>query len=622
MSLTNSVNLIFDLTSPQAKAMPQPSAGIFQTAPVGVFITAVTAMQAHASTSTFVTCAQGHIRCTSVHGETNRNFLPTTMPIPARGVPAPTLKPMPTPVTPSILNAFLQGYDDNLRQQLVCGFTEGFKLGYEGSRKNFLSKNLKSAVDNPDIVSEKISSELKANRIAGPFDKPPFPKFRTNPLGLVPKNSGSGFRMIHHLSYPADDSVNDAIPRDQCSVHYTSIQDAIKTISEMKGRVFLAKSDIANAFRLVPIHPDDYPLLGMQWGGVYYYDKCMPMGGASSCAIFEKFSTALHWIMSNQCPHIHICHVLDDFLFIANSFEMARDALSKFTSVCNEIGIPIAREKTMGPEEVLPFLGITLDTVKKEARLPHDKIVKCTQDIQELLNSKRVRLRKLQSVIGRLNFTLAVILPGRPFLRRLYDLTMGVKKAYHYVGLTVEAKDDLRMWLFFLKSFNGKSFFHMPALLSSTKLQMTTDASGSIGYGAVFGKSWFWGEWPARWKKFNIAVLEFYPVLTALRVWGEGLRNKNVVFVTDNEAIVSVINTQTTKHKQILFLLRQLVLECLQKNICFSAIHVSSKQNLACDLLSRAKIDEFFQVRPQASPVPTVVPAEFHPENLVSMPDA
>lgn len=527
---------------------------------------------------------------------------------------------MPTPVIPKTLDCYLDGYDENIRQQLLQGFTEGFRLGYEGPNKNLVSKNLKSANDNPEIISQKMDSEMQANRIAGPFDSPPFPTFRTNPLGLVPKNSGSGFRMIHHLSYPIDDSVNDFIPRDQCSVQYTSIQEAIQCISEMEGRVFLAKSDIANAFRIIPIHPDDYPLLGIKWNGKYFYDKCMPMGGASSCAIFEKFSTALHWILGEQCPGVHIFHVLDDFLFIATSFNMAQNALKIFESVCSKIGIPIAKEKTMGPEEVLPFLGITLDTIRKEARLPPDKIAKCILDITEMLNSKRVRLRKLQSVIGRLNFTLAVVLPGRPFLRRLYDLTIGIKKPYHYVKLNAEVKDDLHMWWVFLKNFNGKSFFHTSALLSSSKLKLSTDASGSIGYGAVFGTSWFWGRWPASWRKFNIAVLEFYPVLTAIQVWGKALENKNLVFVTDNEAIVSVINTQTTKHKQILFLLRLLVLECLRRNICFSAVHVPSKQNLACDLLSRAKIDAFFQVLPEASSTPTAVPVRFLPGSLESMP--
>ena len=41
---------------------------------------------------------------------------------------------------------------------------------------------------------------------------------------------------------------------------------------------FLAKTDIKNAFRIIPIHPRDYHLLGIKWNGSYYYDHCIPMG--------------------------------------------------------------------------------------------------------------------------------------------------------------------------------------------------------------------------------------------------------------------------------------------------------------------------------------------------------
>jgi hypothetical protein len=47
---------------------------------------------------------------------------------------------------------------------------------------------------------------------------------------------------------------------------------------------------------IIPVHPDDYDLLGMKWRNQYYYDKCMPMGCSSSCKTFEVFSTALEWI--------------------------------------------------------------------------------------------------------------------------------------------------------------------------------------------------------------------------------------------------------------------------------------------------------------------------------------
>lgn len=38
-----------------------------------------------------------------------------------------------------------------------------------------------------DFVREKINNEIKENRIAGPFEKPPFSDFRISPLGILHK---------------------------------------------------------------------------------------------------------------------------------------------------------------------------------------------------------------------------------------------------------------------------------------------------------------------------------------------------------------------------------------------------------------------------------------------------
>ena len=79
---------------------------------------------------------------------------------------------------------------------------------------------------------------------------------------------------------------------------------------------FLAKTDIESAFRLIPVHPDDYELLGMKWEGKYYYDKVPPFGLRSAPAIFNQLSDALEWILLNKCNISFVCHILDDFLLI------------------------------------------------------------------------------------------------------------------------------------------------------------------------------------------------------------------------------------------------------------------------------------------------------------------
>ena len=40
----------------------------------------------------------------------------------------------------------------------------------------------------------------------------------------------------------------------------------------------MAKLDLCSSYRRVPEHPMDYHLLGIELGGVVYYDKALPFG--------------------------------------------------------------------------------------------------------------------------------------------------------------------------------------------------------------------------------------------------------------------------------------------------------------------------------------------------------
>ena len=84
-----------------------------------------------------------------------------------------------------------------------------------------------------------------------------------------------------------------------------------------------------------------------------------------------------------------------------------------------------------------------------EAQLPSDKLTKCRDSIQHFLRRKKITLRELQSlIIGLLNFTCSVIVPGRTFLCHLINLTVGVKRPRYFIRLNQETKYDLMDYLF------------------------------------------------------------------------------------------------------------------------------------------------------------------------------
>ena len=127
--------------------------------------------------------------------------------------------------------------------------------------------------------------------------------------------------------------------------------------------------------------------------------------------------------------------------------------------LCSYLGIPMAPEKTVGPSTTLTFAGIELDTVLMEARLPQEKLDKCRELLAAFLRWRKVTLQEIQSLTGLLNFSCTVVVPGRAFLRRLIDLTIGVRKPHFLIRLSREVKQNLLVWQSFLTGFNGRSFF-------------------------------------------------------------------------------------------------------------------------------------------------------------------
>ena len=528
-------------------------------------------------------------------------------------LPLPT-KPI-TPVRADRLEVLLNGYPKALKEYLIRGFKEGFHINFVGERRVFEPPNLRSALEQPDIVRDKLDKETKAQRIAGPFIAPPFPDLFCSPLGIVPKKTPSEFRLIHHLSFPSGAAINDFIPGEFASVNYASISDAIVALKLFQKGCFLAKTDIKSAFRIIPVHPADHPLLGMKWDNLYYYDRCLPMGCSSSCAIFEAFSTALEWIAIHRLGASSVLHILDDFLFIACDEAKCQADLHNFLAMCDFLGVPIAEEKTEGPYTSLQFAGITLDSILQEARLPDDKLLRCHALLSSFCLRRKVTLKELQSLIGLLNFTCSVVLPGRAFLRRLIDLTVGHVRPHHHIRLTREVKKDLNVWKTFLDHFNGRAFFLDDYWVTSSALELFTDAAGSKGYGAVFGKKWFYGSWPESWKSLNITFLEFFPIVLAIHMWGGDMANKCVCFVTDNAALVEIINRQTSKHKLVMALVRDLVITSLKHNILFRACHIAGVYNSRADLLSRFQVPQFKQIHPEADEMPTRVPDNLLPKS-------
>jgi hypothetical protein len=172
---------------------------------------------------------------------------------------------------------------------------------------------MRSAEQNPAPVEAYLATELAAGRIAE-VDQRYAPGIIVSRFGVIPKQGQlNQWRLILDLSHPSGHSINDGVQSALSSLHYVSVDDAVHRILQLGRGALLAKVDIKHAYRNVPIHPDDRPLLWMQWNGRLFVDMALPFGLRSAPKVFTALANALQWILQDRGVD-WLIHYIDDFL--------------------------------------------------------------------------------------------------------------------------------------------------------------------------------------------------------------------------------------------------------------------------------------------------------------------
>ena len=365
--------------------------------------------------------------------------------------------------------------------------------------------------------------------------------FRSAGVGVVPKKSGS-HRLIMHLSAPYGSSINDGICKESHSLQYIMVDDVIQHVVQLGLGALMFKVDIKHAFRMIPVCRDDWSILGMVWRDKYFVDKVLPFGLRSSPALFNPFGEAVCWVLRNNYAMAHLEHHLDDFMGVAapsTSVATSNAAIQKATmlQVFSNLGIPVAtgEDKVVSPTTVMTVLGIEVDSVAQESRLPADKLLPLLSLLKDWQGS--ASKRELLSLISHLSFAAKVVPPGRIFIRRLLDLSCTVSGLSAPLTVTDEARRDIQWRLDFASTWNGKSVFHDLEWTRSPDFDLYTDAS-DLGFGGYFQGRWFLERWPAEFVQEPIMVRELVPIAVTCALWIESWKGKKLLFHCDNLAVV------------------------------------------------------------------------------------
>ena len=548
------------------------------------------------------------------------------------------LSDIQTPVKADQLELLLKesGYDRGKTKYLVDGFRYGFSLRYRGVRKNIQrnAPNLPLSIGTETDLWNKVMKEVKLNRYAGPFKKPPFKDYIQSPIGLVEKDGGKDTRLIFHLSYPRDgNSINSEIPEKFCSVKYPDFQEAVILCSAAGEAAFCSKSDAKAAFRQVPLKIRDFKLM-LMWarcpidGQVYHFvDKCLPFGSSISCKIYQDISNGISHIVSHKTKKPNV-NYLDDFLFIALLKAVCNLQVDTFIQICQQINLPVALEKTVWAEQFIIFLGLLIDNVNRVICIPLEKIQRAQEMLDKVLQSKKRKATVLtiQRLSGFLNFLCKCIVPGRAFTGRLYSLVSSKLKPHHHVRIPLDVIQDLKLW----KKFLDSQYCYCRPFLDFTEwtsehIQMYSDASKSMktGFGAYCQNDWMAYKWSDCGnflieKDPSICYLELFAVTAAIETWIHRFRNRRITLFCDNDGACKIINNSFSRCRNNMVLVRRIALQEMLYNVRISAEYIETGLNTLADSLSRHQMDRFWKnVHEGMNEYPTKLNDEMWPVNNI-----
>ncbi len=137
---------------------------------------------------------------------------------------------------------------------------------------------------------------------------------------------------------------------------------------------------------------------------------------------------------------------------------------------------------------------------------------------------------------------------------------------------------------------------------------LCTDAVGSekLRFGCYFQGEFVSEQWPPGFidperKDPSICWLELFAVTVAVGLWSESFRNMRIELDCDNQSVVCIVNSGTSRCPKCMELVRYITGHAIAHNIIFTARYVDTKSNCIADALSRLDLISFFKLVPDAA---------------------
>jgi len=362
------------------------------------------------------------------------------------------------------------------------------------------------------------------------------------------------------------------------------------------------KSDIAEAYRMCPMHPLWQVKQAVRNDGEYYIDRANCFGSSASFAIFVSVNSLIAWIAKKDRGVTSLITYVDDSsgpsittdkLFY-NPYDVELpSAQVALLRLWDELGIPHKPKKQIHGSP-LPIIGINVDPNALSFTLPDLVHTRLVTELETWTSpsSSRFRLCRWQRLGGWINWALNVYPDLRPCLNAFYSKIAGKSQSSLYVRINNDVRNDFLWALSMLKLLPPVRLLH-----SLTWTQAEADVTvlfcdacpKGMGFWLPESSAGFYCPTPHGAPPL-IYYVEALCVLAALTHCCSSMKaHQKLLIYTDNSNVVDIFSSLRCR-PEFNAIIKLAVTRRVQSQVDLRVLHVPGDMNAVADAISR---DEF-----------------------------
>jgi hypothetical protein len=528
----------------------------------------------------------------------------------------PDLFQVSTPVNVDVFESLLKTHPNPSFVKSVCaGLREGFWPWADTLNGMFpvthdASRAMPSDPKHASFIREQCLKERRKGYFSESFGTELLPGMYSMPIHAVPKPHSADLRMVNdHSAGPF--SLNNMIDHSQVTGFPL---DNMRHLGEMlfdirqkdkDAHLTLWKSDIADAYRLLPMHPLWQVKQVVTVDNERYIDRNLCFGSSGSSGIFISFNSLVSWIakyiklipyLSGYMDDSSGCNRFGDtLLYEPYGIELPSDQC-RLLWLWDELGIPHKPHKQVFGSP-LTIIGIDVDPNMMTLTLPDESKERLISELR-VWSAKPPRnstgsfkLKYWERLAGWFNWALNVYPLLRPALNNIYFKMSGKRIRDQRVYINNAIREDLIWAITHIESSSGVQLFESFSWTpSSADFVIMCDACPSgMGFWYPVSKEGYFAPTPVNAPTDAIFYFEALCVLSAIiNVQSKAPTGSKILIYTDNTNTVDIF--RSLRCLPVYNPLLKLAVDVLiENNYSLRVLHISGDENVVADALSRVQ---------------------------------